>query len=360
MTSEIRPPPPTSGRPGAGEPPAPAPSAPAPAARDDSATVQAPTPVTHTRAPVPGTSDGRDGPDAREPSDSGTPGAQETLPARIRQLAEAVGPTTLVTALLVYFGYLATRGRFDYFGVSLELTGLSNQNLLLYGLEVVHVPAALLCLGALPVIGVHAAVSARLARHPGDVTNTFLAAGIALVGVLLTGRAMIGIFLEDPSTSVVIGTTPLALASGPATVAYGLYVHGRNRDRPLMSPRLARYGVVSVLGLAAAGLLWALTTIAWAYGIGRGEQDAHELPRRAEVVLDVKEPLRDVPPGITHIPLTTTGKDPGFAHRYRGFRLLLASGGRLFLVNPAWKLGRDQTIVVPYDGSIRIQLISQP
>ncbi|MET9239867.1 hypothetical protein [Nonomuraea sp. NPDC003709] len=285
---------------------------------------------------------------------------QEAVSARVRQLAEAVGPTTLATALLIYFGYVATRARFDYFGISLDMTGLSNQSLLLDGLEVVYVPAALICLGALLVIAVHATVSWQLARRPGDTVNTFLAAGFTLVGLLLIGRAMIGIFLGDADTSVVIGATPLALASGPAMVAYGIHIHGKNRGRPLMSPRLARNGVLSVLGLAVAGLFWASTTVAWAYGTGRGEQDAHDLPKRAEVILDMKEPLQDVPPGITHIRLKTTGKDPSYAHRYRGFRLLLASGGRLFLVNPEWKLGRDQTIVVPYDNGIRVQLISQP
>jgi hypothetical protein len=289
-----------------------------------------------------------------------TPGGQEAISARVRQLAVAAGPSTLATALLIYFGYVATRARFDYFGLSLDMADLSNQSLLLYGLEVVYVPAALICLGALVVIGVHAAVSWQLARCPGNMTNAFLAAVIALVGVLLVGRAMIGIFLQGSATSVEIGATPLALAFGPAAVAYGIHVHGKNRGRPLMSPRLARNGVLSVLGLAVAGLFWASTTIATAYGTGRGEQDALDLPKRAEVILDVKEPLQDVPSGITHIALSATGKDPSFAHRYRGFRLLLASGGRLFLVNPEWKLGRDQTIVVPYDNGIRIQLISQP
>ncbi|MEV1177971.1 hypothetical protein [Nonomuraea sp. NPDC049784] len=282
------------------------------------------------------------------------------ISARVRKLAEAIGPTTLVTALLIYFGYVATRARYDYFGVSLEMTGLSNQSLLLDGLEVVYVPAAMICLGALLVIGVHAVVSWQLARRPGDVTNTFLAAGIALVGVLMVGRAMIGIFLQDSSTSTSINPTPFALAFGPATVAYGIHIHGKNRGRPLMSPRLARNGALSALGLAVAGLFWASTQIAWAYGIGLGEEDAQKLQTRAEVILDVKEPLQDVPLGITHIPLSTTAKDPNFAHRYRGFRLLLASGGRLFLVTPKWKLGRDQTIVVPYDNSIRIQLVPQP
>lgn len=285
---------------------------------------------------------------------------QETISARVQKLTEAVGPTTLATALLIWFGYLATRARFDYFGISLDMTGLSNQSLLLYGLEVVYVPAALICLGALLFIGVHAVVSWRLTRRPGDVTNTFMAAGLALVGVILIARALIGMFLQDPTTSVVFDTTQLALAFGPAAAAYGVHVHGKNRGRPLMSPRLARYGVLCVLGLAVAGLFWAATTLAWLYGTGRGEQDARELPKRAEVILDVKEPLRDIPSGITHIPLSTTGKDPSFAHRYRGFRVLLASGGRLFLVGSGWKLGRDQTIVVPYDSSIRIQLLSQP
>ncbi|MEV4569827.1 hypothetical protein AB0K12_39220 [Nonomuraea sp. NPDC049419] len=299
-------------------------------------------------------------PAAQTASEHPADGGQEPISARMRQFAEAVGPTTLATAVLIYFGYVATRARFDYFGVSLEMADLSNQSLLLYGLEVVYVPAALMCLGALLVIAVHAAVSRQLARRPGDPLNTFMAAVIALIGVLLVARALIGMFLQDAQTSVVIGTTPLALASGPAAVAYGIHVHGKNRGRPLLSPRLARNGVLSVAGLAVAGLFWASTTVAWAYGIGLGEQDAAELPQRAEVVIDVKQELHDVPPGITHTRLRTTDKDPGYEHRYRGFRLLLASGGRLFLVNSRWKLGRDQTIVLPYDGGVRIQLISQP
>ncbi|GAA3090332.1 hypothetical protein [Streptosporangium carneum] len=286
--------------------------------------------------------------------------AQEPISTRIRQLTEAIGPTTLATALLIYFGYVATRARFDYFGVSLEMTDLSNQSLLLYGLEVVYVPAALIFLGALTVIGVHTAVMWRLTRRPDDLANTFLAAGIGLVGVLMIGRALIGMFVEGSDTSVVIGATPLSLAFGPGTVAYGVWLHGKIRGRPLLSQRLARNGVICAVGLAVAGLFWASTQVAWAYGTGRGEEDAHDLAKRPEVVIDTKEPLAGLPSGVTQTALTTRGKDPAFVHRYHGFRLLLASGGRLFLVSGTWTLGRDQTIVLPYDNGIRIQLISQP
>ncbi|MEU1036697.1 hypothetical protein ABZ402_50560 [Streptomyces mirabilis] len=288
------------------------------------------------------------------------PAGQEPITTRLQQLAEAIGPTTLATALLVYFGYVATRARYEYFGVPLELTGLSNQTLLLDGLEVVYVPAALIFLGVLAAIALHAAISWHLAHHPDDIANTFLASGIALVGVLLIVRALIGVFVQGTETSVVIGTTPISLALGPSTVIYGVWAYGKSRGRPLLSARLTRSTVVCAIVLGAAGLFWASTQIAWAYGTGRGEEDAHELAQRPEIILDTKEALAGLPSGVTETQLGGTNKDASFSHRYRGFRLLLSSGGRLFLVTPTWTLGRDQTIVVRDDSDIRIQLVSQP
>ncbi|MEV6028874.1 hypothetical protein [Streptomyces sp. NPDC052036] len=293
-----------------------------------------------------------------EPPDEPHSAAPEAISTRIQQFTEALGPTTLATALLIYFGYVATRARFDYFGVPLEMTGLSNQSLLLDGLEVVYVPTALIFLGVLAVSGMHFAVMWLLARRPDD--HAFLAGGIALVGMLLIGRALIGMFVQGSDTSVVIGTTPLALAFGPATVAYGIWIYEKNRDRPLLSRRLARNGVACTVGLAVAGLFWASTQVAWAYGTGRGEEDAHQLAQRPEIIIDTKEPLVGLPSGVRETALTITGKDGAFAYRYRGFRILLASGGQLFLVTPTWTPGVDRTIVIPHDDNVRIQLVSQP
>lgn len=301
------------------------------------------------RAPTPAAAAGT--------GDAGGPTPAEPLSTRFRRLAETIGPTTLVTALLIYFGYIATRARFGYFGVSLELTGLSNQSLLLYGLEVVYVPATLALMAILVVIGLHAIVKWRLERFPGDVTNSFIAGGAALVGVLLVGRALIGIFLLSPAEDEVLGATALSLTFGPAAVAYGAWIFGENGSRPLLPAKLARSGIACVVGLFVAGLTWAATQFAFAYGTGRGEEDAEQISSRPEVILDTRDMLVGMPGKVTQTSLSATGAETTFAYRYSGLRLLLSSGGRLFLVPVDWTYGVDQTLVLPYDGTVRIQLI---
>ncbi|MFI5792431.1 hypothetical protein [Streptomyces sp. NPDC051677] len=286
------------------------------------------------------------------------------VPARVRQLAEALGPATLATALLFYFGYIATRARYAYFGVPVDMTGRSNQDLMLDGLEVVFVPATMIFLGIMTLVGIHALTLWLLNRNADAEDDSsaaaFLAYGFLLVGVLLIGRALIGIFLQGPEVSVIIGATPLSLAFGPAAVAYGVWIHGRQRGRPVLSLRLARNGAMCAIALGVAGLFWASTQLAWAYGTGRGKQDADALADRPEVVVDTKEPLDRLPTGVGSSKLGAAGESGRtFHYRYRGFRLLMASGGRLFLVTPQWQAGRDQTVVLPYGDDIRVQLLPQ-
>nr|WP_055525021.1 hypothetical protein [Streptomyces graminilatus] len=300
------------------------------------------------------------GPPADSPA--ADPPDQQPVSARVRHLAEALGPTTLATALLIYFGYVATRARYAYFGVPVDMTGRSNQGLMLDGMEVVFVPAAMIFLGILALVAIHALVTWVLARDAGSGTSAaaFVAYGFVLVGVLLIGEALIGIFVMSSEVSVKFGIVPLALAFGPAAVAYGVWIYGRQRGRPLLSQRMGRNGVMCVLALGVAGLFWGSTQLAWAYGRGRGEQDVTALDSRPEVVVDTKDPLEGLPTGVTATRLGKAGESGlEYHHRYRGFRLLLASGGRLFLVTPEWRLGRDQTIVLPYADDIRVQLIPQ-
>jgi hypothetical protein len=283
---------------------------------------------------------------------------------RVKDIAGLLGPVTLVTALLVYFGYIGTRARFDYFGVHLDLADLSNQALILYGLEVAFVPAALVFLVMLLIVGVHTAVTWLLTKSGRGRAGRVVGAVAIVAGLALLARALVGIFVPDLARREVPGTTALALASGPTLVAYGFwttaYVSRRANRRfalwytlPTVA-RLRRLGVAAVVGLAVAGLFWAANSFAWAFGAGRGYDDAVALPRRPEVILNTTQRLTDLPAGVTE---TTLAGDPSVYH-YRGFRLLLSSGGRLFLVPERWTAA-SYTTVVPAEDALSVQLVPQ-
>lgn len=281
---------------------------------------------------------------------------------RLKDLAGLIAPTTAITALLIYFGYVGTRARFAYFGVYLDLTELSNQNLVLYGLEVLYVPAALVLLAILAAAGCHAAVSWLVAAPGHRRTALAVAAFVAVAGVLLVARALIGILVVRVSRSEVPGTSALALALGPTLIVYGGWaaatvLSGRTevRKRWQAGARLRRLVAVVAAGLVLVGLFWAANSFAWAFGQGRAVDDALALPTQPELVLDTREPLVDLPEGVTEVPLPA-GSEQAFRYRYRGLRLLLAAGGRLFLVPAHWT-DHGRTLVVPYDGEIRIQLV---
>ena len=294
--------------------------------------------------------------------------------APLRWLVNVLGPTTFLTALLVYFGYVGTRARFEYFGVYLTMVDLSTPDLLLLGLEVIYVPALVISLGVLVVGGAHASVSWLLASEARELTSP--GAGlVAVVGFLLIGRAVVGILVPGVvDTETPPGQTPLALAIGPILVGYSIWIAVRLRmaresesvgpgvfTRWYATPTvriLRRAGVVSVLGIFIVGLFWASNSFALVFGAGRAYQDAQVLKKKPEVVLELRERLQDVPPGVTEINLGRAS-DEDFRYRYRNLRLLIESGGRLFLIPAHWTR-EGRTIIVPYDSSVRIQLIPAP
>jgi hypothetical protein len=312
------------------------------------------------------------------------PEAGAGLASRISQWATVVAPTPVATAMLLYFGYIGTRARFAYFGVYLDLTELSSRDLVLYGLEVLYLPVAVLFLSVLALALVHLAAIWATARpvvptrkQSGGTAAyrrgiVLIVAGVvALAGVVLVARAVIGLVLGHVAREEHPGTTALALATGPALLAYACWlavrvtVHGDGAGSVLPAwyatpavRKLRHTALAGVAGLALTGLFWAGTSFAWRLGEGRAYDDALQLPQRPEVVLDTGDRLVDLPPFVQEstLPAAPGGK---FHYRYRGLRLLLQAGGRLFLVPTYWN-AQGRTLIVPYDDSVRLQVIPRP
>ncbi|WP_141704167.1 hypothetical protein [Planobispora rosea] len=325
-------------------------------------------------APAPGSEPEPEPEASREPSPEAS--TESKWNSRLQTLGTLGPPTTIITVVLIWCGYVATWQRFRYFGVYLELADLPNQDLIFYGVETVYPIAAILLLAVFAVLLLHLGVRTLLAS-PLRRTTSALVWVLTLTGAAVMVRGLVGLFVPEVPRAEVPGTTPLSLALGAPLLAYVLWLRrefaargggaasasaSASAETPAVSPPpTVELGIrLAAAGVGVVGLFWSANTFAAEAGLARGYEDALELSRRPEVVLYAKEPLPDVPP-ITDY--TDLGEEVTHRHRYRGFRLLLESRDRLFLVPLTWRPGdRSATVstfVISYGSNVRLQLLPQ-
>ncbi|ROO89990.1 hypothetical protein EDD29_7703 [Actinocorallia herbida] len=282
---------------------------------------------------------------------------------RLTLLSTVGPPTTLAAGLLIWYGYVATLQRFRYFGVELQLTGLANQDLLLFGLEIAYPAAVLLLVVVLACLTLHTGLGLLLRTRPRAVR--WIAPAVALTGAALLVRALVGVLVRGVAEHERPGTTPLSLTVCAPLLVYGFWLARRAWEggwrESAEAEALERRGRTLAIALAVVGLFWAANSLAAEVGVARAYDSVKRLDRLPEVVLYTKEPLADAPAETRQWDF---GKKATFRYRYQNLRLLLASGGRLFLVPLTWKptdtTARLSTFVVPYDTNIRLQLIPRP
>lgn len=275
---------------------------------------------------------------------------------RLRAVAGVVAPTTLIAALLYYYGYVTTNARFAYFGVDLSTLRMSTQDLAMRSVAALYVPVAVLLAAGLAGYWLHNAATTALTR--GKRTKLLRRSGWLAIaaGAALFVRAVVGIVTPAIAENEFPGITPLSLGLGALLVAYGRHlVVGTSRDqnRSPQQRRLERIAWAIVSGVAVLSLFWLTNSFAGAYGRGQAAADSRQLTTRPNVTLDTKERLYLRYPGVeeTQLPVEQ-GQE--FRYRYRGLRLLIESDARLFLVPERWREG-GRVLVLPHDNGVRVQ-----
>jgi hypothetical protein len=290
--------------------------------------------------------------------------------SRLGTVVTVLGPTTIITGLLFWFGYVATEARFGYFGLTLDVVDLSTPELLLYGVEVIYVPLVGGFVAGLIAVLFHAAVSWVGHDPRRDPISRWITALTVVTGSLMLVRAGVGILVPSVATTEYPGATPILLALGPLLIGYGLWVLRRVQLRragaggnavwfaTATADHCARVLAFCIAALFVAGLFWAINTFAAAYGTGRGEIQAETLVDAPEVVLETADRLQDLPPTVaTTETMLMPADGETFRYRYGALRVLVESGGRLFLVPSPWQPGESMTLAVAYDDRVRIRLV---
>ena len=321
----------------------------------------------------------------------------KTPAARIEQWistgASIVAPATVLSALLFYFGYVASRSQYAYFGIDVDTVGLSTQDYIMRSPQPLLVPLLVLTLIGVGFLTLNIAIrrfitsavnrtaedvimahpGANPARHVQRTRQMLQCARFLGLTMLTVGVALLFMYAYVRDWALYALVTPLLIAFGAALTAYASSLLNLLRNlqrqqaaavvqqgsRPVSATAdgsaVARWTVaLLVYVVIGAGIFWATATIAQWSGLGLAKYDAQHLDALPSIILDTKERLflRDGPViGETALP-SSDGQT--FHYRYRGLRLLIESQNRMFLVPYQWSAS-DSTLIVPLDGSVRIQ-----
>jgi hypothetical protein len=318
--------------------------------------------LTEPADPDPGTPDPQreQPPDPRRERPAGgasEPGGSpfEGLPQLTRLLGTIVAPTTLLTALLFYFGWSHAYWYYDYFGVNATLLGLTTRDYVQKSLDGLFVPMLVVaCVGLLLLWG-HALVRARLGAGARPGVLRVLVPAVAATGLVLVAAALVSVFVATPLSRRLVGT-PLTLAAGVLLLVYA--VHLWRLTGGGSAPRASWVAVAewaAVFVLVGLSLFWAASDYSASVGISRARRTVARLPTYPSVVLYSERSLSLRAPGVRE----TRCRDPEAAYRYRyeGLTLALQSGDQYLFLPRRWTAADGVALLIPRSDALRLEFL---
>ncbi len=260
-------------------------------------------------------------------------------------------PVTVVSALMLYFGWARTDQQARYMGLDVSLFGFTAQDYILRSISTLFVPLLVIGLLGLAWLGVHQAVRGWLAQ-PKRRPALRVAGSAAFAAGLLAAAAALTVVIVNRVAAPLVA--PLALAAGTATAAYGLWLanaattEGKREALPVGQRALR---IVLVTGIVVLALFWELSNYAGVVGRGYALQLAKTVGSMPRATAFSSAPLGVDAPGVREERIAAD--PPGY--RTTGLRLLVRSGGRIFLLHDGWTPQRGTVVVVPDGGGVSWQ-----
>jgi len=261
-------------------------------------------------------------------------------------------PTTLLTALLFFFGWSHAYWFFDYFGVNSTTLGLTTQDYLIRSQDFLFIPLAVI--GCLSTAYVLFSTRIRTFVLPLFVNHRRLVTlGSAVVGMALVGIGMINIGTPLPGFDRIPGLPGLCIVVGTLFIAAAVRLRRTNQDNvetPADSLSVLEWGAVFIL--LGAGLFWAVADYAAAVGTGRAMDQVDQLLAQPSVSVYSAKDLGFSGPGV--VELICDDADAAYPFRYDGLKLVLQSGNQYLLLPAEWSRDTGVAFLLPRSDTIRL------
>ncbi|MDQ4039894.1 MAG: hypothetical protein M3313_16485 [Actinomycetota bacterium] len=267
----------------------------------------------------------------------------------VESVSTVIAPLTVVTALLLYVGWVRTRAFFSYFGVSPALVGYSPQDYVLFSAEVSFGAVLLLAFAGVVLLGLDRLVTIVIER----VSGRLMGGQWVRWGLAGLGASLVLIGLGGATTEAAIAVVPPIAGAG--LLALGAVLFLRFGAESPSQQGILRPGttVLSVVVLVLA-CFWAATIYARALGVGAAVAIDGDVRRLPVATVYSGEPL-DLP-GTNVTATRVLGEDQRWNYRYTGAGVLTYSNERWFLIpEPASGGYRSSVVVLRDSESIRVE-----
>jgi hypothetical protein len=282
-----------------------------------------------------------------------------SLRGTLEGIALVLAPGTLLAAIAYYFGWVRTDALYAYFGIDVAHLGLSTTDYILRSVEPLWLPVSVILLIILLGVWGHNVLDRWLGVGRYSLQLRILTWVLLVLGISFLFRGVLGIIMPPRQA---FQLAPLSIAAGAGLFGYAIFLRRRlmtstsssghvRRESP---SRLAIVSIALLVNLIVLNLFWATAIFADAFGRGRAQYlERTGFTSIPDVIIYSENRLhldaRDVQEkdlGATYAP---------YRFRYEGFKLLIRANSRLFLIPYSWSTDNAFTLVLPDDGSVRVE-----
>jgi hypothetical protein len=294
---------------------------------------------------------------AAEPT-NGAPTDANRLSRAVGVLGQIIAPTTLITVLLVYFGWARTSAVYGVFGIDWAVLGFSTQDYVFRSIGTAFTPAIGLLLAFLVAVPAHDSLLRLLAkakrRDRPRLVAKIVVGLVTGIGVVLAALGVLGVVgavrfrTAWPVVPLMLGFGVLLLGYAPTLyhAATGSTLGGDRRSPPHVALRIV-FGTFLVLCL-----FWAVAVYGQKTGVEEAVRIASEPRALPGVIIYSPQSLKLDAPGLVETPLP--GDDSRYRYRYDGLRLLVRGVDRYVLLPATWRPGM-RAIVLHDDPALRLE-----
>ncbi len=268
----------------------------------------------------------------------------------LRKVGAVLANVTVITGLLVAFGWKRSETETRELGFESNVLGMSTVDYMLRSISPVFNLLAVIVLAGLVWLWLEPRLRSRFEnRQPTKGWQAVLT--LLTLSWLLLPLPVVGLGFLWPVLSFYV--FPLSVGGGIMLSCYAVHLRGLSRTARRVWdwnwPRIRLFAAVA----AVLSLFWAALNYAEVDGVQSADVFANNLGHKPAVAVYSQERMHIAAPGVREEPLD--GDKSRYRYRYVGLRFLENTGGKYFLVSDEWTRDYGVVVVLRDDATTRLE-----